>query len=63
MVILRERCLGEVCSIGEGYQEWVMDVDVARWVRLVSEDTLYDERTIERALEMTDDYYHPRDAL
>ncbi|MFA9417961.1 hypothetical protein [Natrinema sp. HArc-T2] len=32
----------------------------AEWVSLVSEDTLYDERTIERALELIDDYYDPR---
>jgi len=32
----------------------------ARWVRLVSEDTLYDERTIEQALELIDDYHDPQ---
>ncbi|WP_434530157.1 hypothetical protein ACODNH_01285 (plasmid) [Haloarcula sp. NS06] len=39
------------------------DRNRAEWVSLVSEGTLYDERTIEQALELTDDYYHPRDAL
>ncbi|WP_394338945.1 phage NrS-1 polymerase family protein [Haloplanus aerogenes] len=34
----------------------------SRWVRLVSEDVLYDERTIEQALELIDDYYDPRAA-
>jgi len=39
------------------------DRNRAEWVSLVSEGTLYDERTIEQALELIDDYYHPRDAL
>ncbi|WP_353635406.1 hypothetical protein ABSL23_16180 (plasmid) [Halobacterium sp. NMX12-1] len=39
------------------------DRNRAEWVSLVSEDTLYDEWIIERALALSDDYYDPRDAL
>ena len=48
---------------GEQLERLVQQSDRYRseWVSLVSEDTLYDERTIERALELTDDYYDSRD--
>ncbi|AKH98687.1 MULTISPECIES: phage NrS-1 polymerase family protein [Halobacteriaceae] len=36
------------------------DRNRAEWVSLVSEDTLYDERTIEQALELVDDYHDPQ---
>lgn len=39
------------------------DRNRAEWVSLVSDDTLYGERTIERALELIDDYYNPQDAV
>ena len=47
---------------GEQMEQLVRQSDRhrARWVRLVSEDTLYDERTIEQALELVDDYHDPQ---